>query len=529
MAQMWKYAAAAAITLVLGACSGGAAPQTSASGGTLRIAVQQDAKTLNPILASNTVDVFIQRFMFEPLLSADAHGNPVPILAAQVPTRENGGVSQDGLTITYHLRKSARWTDGTPVSSRDVKFSWQAIMNPANNAVSRHGYDDVARIDTPDPQTAVVHLKERFSPFVNTFFAESDQPYSIVPAHVLAQYPNINQIPFNGHPTVTDGPFVFQRWVHGDRIVLSANANFFMGKPRLRSVEIRVVADENTAVNLLRTHAVDYMYQASIATYPELKTIPGVKLVWNSMNGYEGMGLNMRRKPLDDPRVRQAIAYAIDKPQLVRTLTYGQERLATQDLPDWMWAFNPNIKAYPHDPAKARALLRAAGVKPPLNLVMVTESANVTHKRTAVQLQAMLRAIGINAELKTYPGDLLYAPAGAGGIVNGGNFDITIWPWYAGIDPDNSSQFTCRNMPPNGYNEARYCNREMERLQRQALTSYDRATRTAAYHAIEALVVRDNPIIPFWWQRQQQAISERFKGFAPNPVVESWNAWQWSI
>jgi peptide/nickel transport system substrate-binding protein len=84
-------------------------------------------------------------------------------------------------------------------------------------------------------------------------------------------------------------------------------------------------------------------------------------------------------------------------------------------------------------------------------------------------------------------------------------------------------------MPPHGYNDMRYCNAQMERLQNQALTNYDRATRAAAYHAIEALVVRDNPIIPFWWQRQQQAISDRFKGFAPNPVVESWNAWEWSI
>jgi peptide/nickel transport system substrate-binding protein len=528
MNHIWK-AAAAAGAFALAACSSTTMQQGGSSGGVLRVAVQQDAKTLNPILASNTVDVFIQRFMFEPLLSADPHGNPVPMLASEVPSRENGGVSQDGLTITYHLRKNAHWTDGTPVSSRDVQFSWQAIMNPANNAVSRHGYDDVVRIDTPDPYSAVVHLKQPFSPFVNTFFAESDQPYSIVPAHVLAKYSNINQVPFNSNPVVSDGPFRFERWAHGDRIVMAANSGFFMGKPKLKGVEIRIVADENTTVNLLRTHAVDYMYQASIATYPELKTIPGVRLVWNSMNGYEGMGLNMQHKPLGDARVRMAIAYAIDKPQLVRTLTYGQERLATQDLPDWMWAYNPNIKPLPHDVAKARQLLREAGVKTPLNLVMVTESANVTHKRTAVQLQAMLRDIGIMAELKTYPGDLLYAPAGAGGIVNGGNFDITIWPWYAGIDPDNSSQFTCGNVPPHGYNEARYCDPQMERLQQRALTSYDRSIRTAAYHQIEALVVRDNPIIPFWWQRQQQAISTNFKGFAPNPVVESWNAWEWSV
>lgn len=530
MAGISKRTAAAVLACaLLAACAKENASRQSTGGGTLRVAVQQDAKTLDPVLSSNTVDGFIQRLLFEPLLSADPHGRPVPMLASQVPSRENGGISADGLTVTYRLRTNARWTDGTPVTSRDVKFTWQAIMNPANNAVSRHGYDDVASIGTPEEHTAVVHLKKPFAPFVNTFFAESDQPYSIVPAHVLSRYHSLNQVPFDSNPHVTDGPFRLENWAHGDRITMVANDGFFMGKPHLRRIEIHIVPDESTAVNLLRTHAIDFMYQASITTYPQLKSIPGVRIVWNGMNGYEGIVMNMRRKPFDDARVRLAVAYAVDKVRLVRTLTYGHEKIATEDLPDWMWAFNPHVKSYPHDPAKARALLRAAGVKTPLNIVVVTETANVTHRRVAVQLQAMLREIGINAEVKTYPGDLLYAPAGAGGIVNGGNFDISIWPWYAGIDPDDSSQFTCANIPPHGYNEARYCNPQMERLQNRALTQYGRVQRTAAYYGIQALLGRDNPIIAFWWQRQQEAVSTSFKGFAPNPVVESWNAWQWSI
>lgn len=520
---------AALMAVSLAACSQSGQPAGGEKSETLRIAVPQDAKTLNPILSSNTVDEFIQRFMFEPLLSADSHGEPVPMLASAVPSRANGGISADGLTITYHLRANARWTDGVPVTSRDVQFSWQAIMNPSNDAVSRHGYDDVSRIDTPDDRTVVVHLKKPFAPFVNTFFAESDQPYSIVPAHVLARYPNINQVPFDSDPNVSDGPFRFRSWVHGDHIELTANDGFFMGKPHLRRIIIRTVPDENTSVNLLRTHAIDYMFQASIATYPALKTVPGIHLVWVGMNAYEGMVFNMRHKPLDDPRVRLALAYAIDKAGLVRDLTFGQEKVASEDLPDWMWAANPALKPLPHDVAKARTLLKSAGVKLPLDLVLVTDTANVTHRREAVQIQAMLHQIGVKVEVKTYPGDLLYAPAGAGGIVNGGDFDLALWPWYAGIDPDNSSQFSCANIPPNGYNEARYCNPQMEALQNRALTQYDRAARAQAYHGIEALLARDNPVLAFWWQRQQEALSVDLHGFAPNPVVESWNAWKWSL
>lgn len=520
---------AALSAAVIAGCSQGGNTGANGARDTLRIAVPTHAKTLNPILASNTIDVFIMRLMFEPLVSADPRGEPVPMLASQVPSRQNGGVSADGLTITYHLRRNAHWTDGQPVTSRDVRFSWQAIMNPSNNAVSRHGYDDVTRVDTPDDHTVVVRLKHPFSPFVDTFFAESDQPYEIVPAHVLGKYPNVNQIPFDSDPNVSDGPFKFVSWARGDQVVLAANDGFFMGKPHLRRVVIRIVPDENTSVNLLRTHAIDYMFQASIATYPALKALPGIHFVWVNMNAYEGMSFNMQHKPLNDPRVRLAIAYAIDKAQLVRDLAYGQEKIATEDLPDWMWAYNPAVKQIPHDLSRAKTLLQSAGVKLPLDLVLVTDTANVTHKREAVLVQAMLHQIGIQAEVKMYPQDLLYAPAGSGGIVHGGNFDIALWPWYAGVDPDNSSEFTCANMPPHGYNDARYCTPQMEALQNQALTHYDPATRTKAYHAIEALLARDNPIIFFWWQRQQEALSVDLHGFAPNPAVESWNAWQWSL
>ena len=117
----------------------------------MRISIQQDVKSLNPLLNSNTTDGFMANLMFEPLLAADAKGNPVPILATAVPSTENHGVSADGLTITYHLRKDVKWTDGVAVTAKDVKWSWQAIMNPNNNIVSRHGYDYIARIDTPDP------------------------------------------------------------------------------------------------------------------------------------------------------------------------------------------------------------------------------------------------------------------------------------------------------------------------------------------------------------------------------------------
>jgi peptide/nickel transport system substrate-binding protein len=508
--------------------------------GVLRVAIQTDLKNLNPLLNSNTTDVFVDRLMFDPLLTADPKGNPLPMLAAQVPTQANGGISADGLTITYRLRKGVKWTDGLPVTSHDVKWSWQAIMNPDNNVVSRHGYDDVASIATPNASTAVVHLKKRFAPFVDTFFAESDQPYMIAPAHVLARYPNLNQIPFNSDPSVSDGPFKFVEWMRGDHITLERNDAFFLGRPHLDRIDVRIVPDEDTTVNLLRTHSIDYMFQASIENYQALRSLPDVRLVWVNVNGYYYVQFNLARPDLGDPRVRLAIAYAIDKHELARTLTYGTQTIATADIPNWMWAFNPNVRSYPHDPGQARSILRDAGWAPgpdgimrkgnhELQLVMVTNNSSATRRKEATEIQAMLREAGVAVEIKYYPGDVLYAPAGMGGILQLGRFDMSVSGWYAGIDPDDSTQFTCENFPPSGYNYSRYCNAQMQAAQAIALTQYDRSSRIGAYYRIQELLIRDNPAIFTAWLRQMEPISVDFHGFDPNPVVESWNAWQWSI
>ncbi|HEY9180438.1 MAG TPA: ABC transporter substrate-binding protein, partial [Candidatus Baltobacteraceae bacterium] len=240
----------------------------SGQAGTLRIAIQQDVKNLNPLLNSNTTDAMIASLMFEPLIHANEKNEPAPMLASVVPTLQNGGISKDGLTVTYRLRKNVKWSDGVPVTSKDVKWSWEAIMNKNNNIISQHGYDYVKNIDTPDDYTVVVHLKRKFSPFVNTFFADSDQPYPVAPAHVLSKYSSINNVPFNSDPDVSDGPFKFARWVHGDHIELTANDDFFMGKPGLKAIYIRIVPDENTTINLLRTHEIDWMFEASINNYP---------------------------------------------------------------------------------------------------------------------------------------------------------------------------------------------------------------------------------------------------------------------
>ncbi|MBV8369517.1 MAG: peptide ABC transporter substrate-binding protein, partial [Candidatus Eremiobacteraeota bacterium] len=169
--------------VVLPAC----APTGSAGGArTLREAISYEPRSLDPLLAQSISDNEILRLMYDPLIACDRAGRPVPALAAVVPTRANGGISADGLTITYHLRRGVRWHDGAPFTAEDVRFSWRAVMNPRNNVFGRQGYDEVASIDAPDRNTAIVHLKRRYPPFVSQFFTDlQEDAKALVPAHLL--------------------------------------------------------------------------------------------------------------------------------------------------------------------------------------------------------------------------------------------------------------------------------------------------------------------------------------------------------
>ena len=504
----------------------------------LRIGIQTSPDTLQPLLTSDTTDKMIGRLLFDPLISADARGRAIPILAAQIPTLRNGGISRDGLTLTYRLRRNVTWHDGAPFTSADVAFSWRAILDPANDVSSRAGYDLVRTVETPDAQTVVFRLRRRFSPAIDTLFAESDTPMFIIPEHLLGHLRDLNTAPFNAAPVGT-GPFRFASWRRGDRIELVANDRYFLGKPKLKSIVIEIVPSEETELNRLRAHELDWIFEPSPQLYAQLRRLPGVRTLLGDRNEVEELLLQQRRPPLDDVRVRRAIAHAIDARAMVAKLTSNSARVADEEHPPFMWA-HAGGHAIAYDPARSRRLLANAGWVAAddgvlqrrgrrLALTLAYNGSNATRRSGVILVQAYLRAIGIETTLKSYPLTLFAAPLGSGGILAGGTFDVSFTGFVAGIDPDDSVRFMCRSIPPGGDNYVRYCRPDMDSAQFSALEHYDVATRKAAYARIQDTIARDVPQIFLWWPRQVQAISDDFAGFAPNPVNEAWNAWQWRI
>ena len=505
----------------------------------LRVSVYISPNSLNPILGTSTGEVMITTLTNDPLVTLDPKGNEVPVLAEVVPTVQNGGVSKDGLTITYKLRKNVKWHDGAPFSSDDVKFSWQAVMNKANNVVSKRGYDQVASVDTPDKYTITFHLKAPFAPFVDTVFSEGDEPYQVIPQHLLGKYQSFAQIPYNAEPVGT-GPFKFAKWVRGDRIEFVANPDYFLGKPKLDKIVVKIIPDPNTEATQIRDHETDWFPEVPGVQFRDLRNAPDVKIVMAQSPQWEGIAYNISAPPLDDPLVRQAISHAINKQQIMDRTQFGTATLGTQSITSYSWAYDPSVKGYEYDPNKAKALLDQAGWKvgpggirvkngKQLSLRFIIAQTSTAAQTIAALVQSELKPLGIDTQIKGYTYAMLYATQSMGGILNSGKFDLAVYAWVYGGDPDDSSSFMCSYIPPAGNNIFNYCDKAFDAAETDALSHPDRATRKAAYARTQGIMAKDNPADFLFYRKQLDAINPDLKGFDNNGITATWNAYQWSI
>jgi peptide/nickel transport system substrate-binding protein len=523
---------AAAASLCLAGCAAGSAP--AAGNGRLRLAVSSQPRSLNPIFNDTlTVVQELNRLYDDPLWTYDADGRLIPRIAARVPSIANGDISPDGRTIVVRLRHDVKWQDGVPFTSADVRFSWQAMMDPKNNVGSRDGIDRILTIETPDPFTAVVHMRAAYARAV---------PYSfppLIPEHAL-RGADLNTSPFNAAPIGT-GPFRVVAWKRGDYIDLAANDAYYLGRPKLRTIRVNDVPAANTRVIMLKTGEID-LAELNAEGYRQVKNAPNVKVeVYPSRSTFEFF-LNVTRPNLTDVRVRRAIAYALDRAALGRSSSYDgyPDTLANGYNDPGSFAYDPGLAPVPYDPAQAARLLDAAGWHLAsdgfrwkdgrrLTLQLVTRSGASGEEATNTRAQAMLHAAGIDAQLKAYSNELVFAPASAGGVLATGTFDLFYASYENSFDPDSSWILTCRRREPAGYNESRYCNPALDRLEALGLSTFDPGRRKAYYRQIDRIVQDEMPIVFVAWPKIAYGMSVRLRGFAFNGNAANWNAYQWSL
>lgn len=533
-------AALAACTRTTGTPAAAGARHPWTHPGVLRLAGSFDPDTLNPLVGDFQVDVDLAMFWAGFLFRYDDRDRLVPDLATAVPTLENGGISRDGRTIVYHLRRGVTWQDGAPFDASDVVFSWRAVMNPRNNVSTRIGYDDVERIDVRDPYTIAVRLKRPYAPFVATFFSMSGTVYPVLPKHLLARYPDLNRVPYNSAPIGT-GPFRVQEWHRGQTLRMVANPRYWRGAPKLKEVAYQIVPDDNTLLTLMKSHGADLWYEAPPSLSREASSISGTHPVLTPFTQYAQIGFNLERPVMRELAVRRALAYATDRAKIISSVTFGVDVPGEGDQPAFSWAHDARLAPIPYDPERARMTLDAAGWKPgsggirvkdgrPLRVEIATTTGSATGSRAAVLLQSAWRAIGVDAQVKTYASALMFASYGAGGIVQSGKYDAAFFSWVNGVDPDDSFLFMCDQFPPAGQNSWRFCDPEVDREERIALTHYDRATRKKAYDRIQEILVDRVPFVTLWFTRHLDIVSDDLRGYRPAHAVSTfWNPWDYQI
>jgi peptide/nickel transport system substrate-binding protein len=498
--------------------------------GELRIAQRESPDNLNLLLGTETVDFDVAAFWAAELFRWSDRNQLVPELATQVPTLRNGGISRNGLTIVYHLRRGVTWQDGAAFTADDVIYTWQQMMNPRNMVVSRVGYDVISSIEKRGDYTIVVHLKHRFAPFVNTFFAPANHTNVILPKHLLARYPDINRVPYNRLPIGT-GPFRIVSYEPGRRIEMVANDAYWRGPPKLRRIDFRIVADDNTMLTLLQSHQIDFYYRASEELAPELRKIPGVRVIATPYDRFTDVGFNAAMPGLSDVRVRRALAYATDRHALIDKVMHGIAVPGDSNHAAFSWSYDNRVVRYPYDPRRAAALLAQAGWPPgKLHVELVSFTGSSTVQSAEALLQAQWANVGVDVSIKNFSSGQLYATLGAGGIEQSGTFGAVIENWENGTDPDDSVLLMCSMAPPAGWNIYHFCSRRLDAAERVALTSYDRATRAAAYARIQRIVSERLPFVVLWYQMQLDAVNTDLRGYRPaHAVTPFWNVWQWSM
>lgn len=511
-------------------------------GGRLIIGVQQEPEMLSEILNAMATNNLVCNLIFSKFVKYDESLHLVPDIIEAIPSIENGGISEDHLSYTYRLRKDAYWHDGQPVTSADVKFTYEIIMNPRVNVESREGWDSVELVETPDDHTVVFHLKHPYPDFVGeTFYDES-----VLPKHVLESDTGeeFHSSKFHHRP-IGSGPFKFKQWMNGSHLIVERNDLYYGEGPYLDEIIFKFIPDENSLLVQLKTGEIDLFHRADINFFNDLKTIPGIKVYQTPMMMYEHIDFNTEHPILNDKRVRRAISYATNKKQIADRVYNGLVEVANLDEFPSSKYFNADAAAKARFNAlEARRLLRDAGwvdtdgdgilekEGKDLALTITTTSGQVNRKRTQLVLMEQYRDVGIDLSIRNYNSTVLYGTYQDGGILKRGKFDLAMYAWLSSPEPaTKEALYSSYNIPPKGQNNPRFRHERISQLLQQGSNELDEANRIAIYHEISNILVDEAPVIPIFWYTSLNPCTTRLKNFKPNPTqsADTWNAATWYL
>lgn len=486
----------------------------------------QNFPTLNPHLYAAVSMLDLSALTMAWLVKYDRQNRPIPELVTVVPTQANGGISKDGKTITWHLRHGVRWSDGAPFTADDVVFSTQAVLNPKNNEVGRDGWNLIAKIDEPDKYTVVFHLRKPYASYLPTFFGDGGANPCILPKHILGGLADINTAPYNSKP-VGIGPFRYVSWKRGDSVVMEANPYYFRGMPKLKQIVYKQIPDRNTLLTQLETGEIDLWSHVGGGYTDRVRDIPGHTSVRVPGSYFGHIDFNVTRPILSDVRVRRALRFALDRKTILekafRSNGDVQESMISPSMP-----FYRAFPLTPYDPAQANALLDRAGWRQrgsdgirikngkrlSLEYAIYTGAPDV---ETMLQLiRTEWKAVGVEIVEKHYDTSLFFALMQNGGPVYGGKFDVESFYWGTDSVGDLSNLYGCADIPPNGQNMMRWCDKRFDADMERFKSLYSEKARQPYLDDAVGRVIDRVPTIVSYSRSEVYAYTTALHGFRPN-------------
>jgi peptide/nickel transport system substrate-binding protein len=531
-----------ALALAVLACLAGCSAPRGRDTGVVRL-VTVDPPSLNPLVSDNPAISDVAILIHGYLLRTDDRGRFLPDLAVRVPTVANGGIADGGRTIRYELARGVRWHDGVPFDARDVAFSFRAAMNPRNDVPDRSGFDDIASVVTPSAYEVIVRLKRPYSPAVATFFTTgANDSYAILPAHLLARYSEINDVPYDGAP-IGLGPYRFVTWERGSRIVLEADPHFRRGAPHIGRVVFVISPDENTSLTLWQSHAIDFFpvrgFAGNRSVIDGARSVADAREYRSDHYQFNYVLFNTARGPLRDRSIREAIVRGVDRDRIQREVRGELSRPGDGDRLPGQFAYDPSIHEAAYDPVAAARLLDAAGWKlrgdvrekngVPLALDVVGPAGSPGSERSGLLLQADLARLGIRTSIKDYQYNVLLASAAEGGVYASGRFDLSFYGWQPNEDADHSYLFRCDTRPPDGENYGRICDPAIDRDARIELEASDPAAQAAADRDMLRELDAQSDVLFLGFDRELLFTPRELRGVKSSVLGEHyWNLEDWS-
>jgi len=495
-----------------------------AYGDTIITASIGEPSNLIPILATDSPSHEVASFIYNGLVKYDKDLKIIGSLA------ESWDISKDNLSITFHLRKDVKWHDNTPFTAHDVMFTYRLITDPKTPTAYAGDFLLVKEAKVLDDYTFKVTYDKPFAPGLISWST------AILPRHLL-EGQDVTKSPLSRRPIGT-GPYKFQEWIPGERIVLTANKDYFEGSPYISRYIMRIIPDTATMFLELKRYGIDMMGLTPLQAVRQ-PDYPAFKREFNKFRylsfTYVYLGYNLKHQFFKDKRVRQAISYGIDKKEIIDGILLGQGVEADGPYKPDMWAYNGGVKKYPYDREKAMMLLKEAGFNKgadnilykdgaPFEFTILVNQGNDVRIRCAELIQKRLADLGIKVKIR-----VIEWASFINEFIDKRNFEAVILGWNIPNDPDIFDIWHSSKQGKKELNFISFENKEVDELLVRARHTLNMEERKRYYHRIQEILAEEQPYTFLFVPYANVAIHKRFKGIEPAPAGLMYDFIKWYV